>query len=63
MWTVAEDTTLINMSSELGGDAGSFAAGITSNKIAEKYIDEMYSTAVSINTQEKLNFEIFQRVA
>jgi hypothetical protein len=63
LWTVAEDTTLINMQSELGGDAGSFVADITSNKIAEKYMDKMYGTAVNINTQEELNFKIFKQVA
>lgn len=62
-WQVAEDTTSINMASELGGDVGSFAAGAASNKIAEGYMNEMIETAVSMNQQEELNFEIFKQTA
>ena len=63
LWQVAEDTTSINMSSELGGDVGSFAAGAASNKIAEGYMNEMIDTAVSMNEQEKLNLEMFKQTA
>ncbi len=63
LWQVAEDTTSINMASELGGDVGSFAAGAYSNKIAEGYMNEMVDTAVTMNQQEELNFEIFKQSA
>ena len=43
---VFEDTTTINMSSEIGNDVGSFAAGATANKIADKYLDEMVKTSL-----------------
>jgi hypothetical protein len=49
LWQVAEDTTSINMASELGGDVGSFAAGTASNKIAEGYMNEIIDTAVNMN--------------
>lgn len=53
------------MPSELGGELGvdSFGAGAASNKIAEGYMNEMVETAVSINQQEELNFEIFKQTA
>ena len=62
-WQVAEDTISINVASELGGDLGSFGAGAASNKIAENYMNEMFDTAVNINQQEELNFEIFKQTA
>ena len=62
-WTVAEDTVAINMACELVGDAGSFATGISSNKIAEKYMDVMIENEFTSDNQEKLNFEIFKQVA
>ena len=62
-WTVCEDTATVNAACELGGDAGSFMAGVSSNKIAEKYMDEMIDDQMSISTQEELNFEIFKQVA
>lgn len=62
-WTVCEDTATINAACELGGNAGSFTAGVSSNKIAEKYMDEMINDQRSINTQEELNLEIFKQVA
>lgn len=63
LWQVAQDTTSINMASELGGDVGSFGAGAYSNKIAEGYMNEMVDTAVTMNQQEELNFEIFKQSA
>ncbi len=62
-WTVCEDTLTINTACEVGGDAGSFMAGVSSNKIAEKYMDEMIDNQISTNKQEELNFEIFKQVA
>lgn len=62
-WTVCEDTATVNAACELGGDVGSFTAGVSSNKIAEKYMDEMIDDQMSISTQEELNFEIFKQVA
>jgi hypothetical protein len=63
VWQVAEDTTTINFSYELGQDAGSFGAGALSNKIANKYMDEMIETCATLTNQEKLNEEIFKLVA
>ena len=60
---VAEDTVSINLASEFGGDIGSFVAGAASNKIADGYMNEMVNTAVSMNQQEELNFEIFKQTA
>jgi hypothetical protein len=51
------------MASELGGYLGSFGAGAASNKIAESYMNEMIESAVSMNQQEELNFEIFKQTA
>ena len=62
-WKVAQDTTTINIASEIGGDVGSFGAGAASNKIADGYMDEMVLTEVSKNQQEKLNLEIFKQTA
>ena len=47
-WKVAEDTTTINMSCELGGDIGSFASCTAANKIADCYVEEIVNTAVTI---------------
>ncbi len=63
LWQVAQDTTTINIASEIGGDVGSFGAGAASNKIADGYMDEMVLTEVSKNQQEKLNLEIFKQTA
>ena len=62
-WKVAQDTAKINLASELGGDVGSFGAGAVSNKIADRYMDEMVDTEVTKNEQEKLNFEMFKQTA
>lgn len=61
-WQVAQDTTTINAASEIGQDGGAFAAGVAANKIADKYMDEMVHTELSMNEQEKLNYEIFKQV-
>lgn len=47
----------------MGGDVGAFGAGAASNKIADSYMDEMYSTEITKNPQEKLNLEMFQQTA
>jgi len=66
-WKVAEDTTAINIASEMDGIdgtvVGAFGAGAASNKIADSYMDEMVVTEVTKNEQEKLNFEIFKQTA
>ena len=62
-WQVTEDTVTINLCCELGKDAGSFGAGAMSNKIADRYMDEMIQTCTTLNNQEKLNDEIFKLVA
>lgn len=62
-WPVFEDTGTINAVCEVGGDAGSFMAGVSSNKIAEKYMDEIINDQITISTQEELNLEIFKQVA
>jgi hypothetical protein len=51
------------MASELGSDVGSFGAGVSSNKIADGYMDKMVLTEVTKNSQEKLNLEIFKQAA
>lgn len=58
-----EDTAKINAACELGGDAGAFMAGASSNKIAAGYMDSMMNTALTMNTQEKLNLEMFRQKA
>ena len=62
-WKIAQDTTAINLASEMGGDVGSFGAGAASNKIADGYMNEMVLTKVTKNEQEKLNLEIFKQTA
>lgn len=63
LWQVAQDTTTINIASELGGDVGSFGAGAASNKIADGYMAEMVITEATKNPQEKLNLEMFKQTA
>lgn len=63
LWQIAQDTTTINIASELGGDVGSFGAGAASNKIADGYMDEMVVTEGTKNEQEKLNLEMFKQTA
>lgn len=60
---LTEDTVSINMASELRGNLGSFGAGAASNKMAEGYMNEMIETAVRMNPQEELNFQIFKQTA
>ena len=62
-WKVAQDTTTINIVSEIGDDVGSFGAGAASNKIADGYMDEMIVIEITKNQQEKLNLEIFKQTA
>lgn len=54
-WKVTQDTTTINIVSEIGGDVESFGTGVASNKIADGYMDEMIVTEVTKNQQEKLH--------
>ena len=63
LWKIAEDTTAINFSSELGGNLGTFAAGAASNKIADKYMDERVMNEISKNPQDEINHEMFKQVA
>ncbi len=63
LWQVAEDTTTINLSCELGDVVGSFGAGAASNKIADGYMNEMVMTEVTKSPQEKLNLEMFKQTA
>jgi hypothetical protein len=63
IWQVAQDTTTINFSCELGKEVGSFGAGIASNKIADGYMNEMITTCATLTNQEQLNKQIFQQVA
>jgi len=53
VWQVAQDTTTINLSCEFGKEVGSFGAGALSNKIADKYMDEMITTCATLTNQEK----------
>ena len=62
-WQVTEDTSAINFACELGKEAGSFGAGVLSNKIADRYMNEMVETSLTLNGQEKLNDRIFKQVA
>lgn len=63
LWQVLQDTAAINIASEQGDVLGSFAAGASSNKIADGYMDEMVITEVTKNKQEKLNLEMFKQTA
>jgi len=62
-WKVAQDTTAINLASEMGDVVGSFGAGAASNKIVDGYMEEMVITEATKNQQEKLNLEIFKQTA
>jgi len=62
-WQVTRATERINIASELGGDVGSFGAGAASNKIADRYMNEMAETEITKTPQEKLNLEIFKQTA
>ena len=62
-WQIAEYTSTINFLCELGKKPGSFGAGVLSNKIAEKYMNKMVETSLTLNGQEKLNDRIFKQVA
>ena len=47
-WQVTQDTTIINFACELGKEAGSFGAGVRSNKIADNYMTEMVETSLTL---------------
>ena len=59
----AQDTTSINITSELGDDIILLVTGTFSNNIAEGYINGMMNTAVSIEQQEEPNFERIRKKA
>ena len=61
-WQLTEDTTTINLFCEFGQEAGSFGTGILANKIADRYMDEMVETSLTLNNQEKLNDRIFKQI-
>lgn len=63
LWKLSKDTFIINVASETFGNVGSFGAGAASNKIADKYMDEMVLGEVNKNMNEKLNLEIFKETA
>lgn len=48
---------------EFRGETGKFAAGALSNKIADKYMNQMIETELSMNLNEELNMEIFKLIA
>lgn len=62
-WQLTQDTMTINFSCELGEDPGSFEAGAISNKMADKYMDEIIETYATLNSRELLNDDIFKLVA
>ena len=63
MWKVLQDKSTINAIVELGHDPGSFIAGALANKMAEKYMNEMVDTALTLNEQEELYLQIFKQIA
>lgn len=63
VWQVAEDAVLINSIRELGGNVGSFSAGAMSNKLADRYRNEMVETDLTKNLSEELNMQIFRVTA
>lgn len=62
-WKVAEDCIGINAACELGEDAGSFGAGCAANKIADKYMNEMVNTELTLDPYEQLNMKCYKRQA
>ena len=62
-WKLLEDTTSINLSCEAGQDIGSFGAGAAANKMADKYIEEMVETSLTLKASEKLNKRIYEQFA
>jgi hypothetical protein len=62
-WQVIQDTFSINMSCEIGGDLGSFGTGAAANKIADRYMDEMVGTSLTLRKSEKLNQRIYEEFA
>ena len=45
------------------GDVGSFGAGAATNKMADKYVDEMIETSCTLRKSEKLNQRIYEQFA
>ena len=62
-WQTIEDTTIMNSMCETGGDVSIFAAGTISNKVADRYMDEMVETKCTPTSTEKLNLRIFQTIS
>ena len=62
-WQVLQDTVNINVASEVSDPVGAFAAGATSNKITDHYMDEMVNTTLTLKKSEKLNERIFKQFA
>ena len=62
-WEVFRDLALVNVASEVGGDAGAFIAGAASNKFADNYMTKMIMAEVNKTPQEELNLEIFKQTA
>ena len=63
MWKMLQDASTINAIAEFGHDPGSFRAGALANKMAEKYMDEIVDTALTLNEQEELYLQIFKQIA
>ena len=57
-WNVIDDTIKINALAEADNYLGPVLAGASSNKIADRYMNEMIETEVSLSRDEKLNLEI-----
>ena len=47
----------------MGEDLGSFGAWAAANKIADRYMDEMIETSVTLIKSEKLNERIYEQFA
>ena len=62
-WQLSQDTFSINGACEMGGDVGSFGAGATANKIADRYMNEMFETEATLRKSEALNQRIFEQFA
>jgi hypothetical protein len=59
-WKMVEDTTTINILSEIGGDFAAFGGGAMLNKIADRYVEKMVKTIFTLRKSEKLNLRIYQ---
>ena len=54
-WQLTQDTFSLDGSCEMGEDVGSFAAAPVVNKMADRYVDEMAETSLTLQKSEKLN--------